>query len=232
MNSPRWTLALGGALTLALSAWVSASGAVGIFARQSHQPQVGPPAPGSDMNEANNVAPQDPHIYHSPQPGDTLVSFIVWGLKIAVLLVAAAVLVAVLRGLLARWRDRERVARPSTAAFETVPEVLLRRAAQQEESLTGGRPTDAIVACWVSLEESIAAAGVPDDPARTSAELVVAVLERLAVDRSALEDLSGLYREARFSAHQLGETERDRARGALRRIHADLLARSALEPAR
>ena len=70
----------------------------------------------------------------------------------------------------------------------------------------------------------MAAAGLPRSRHETSAEFVVRVLHRLDLDPRAIGELAALYREARFSDHQLGEEARERARAALERLHADLPA--------
>ena len=48
------------------------------------------------------------------------------------------------------------------------------------------------------------------------------VLKRLDLDPRAISDLSRLYREARFSEHELDESHRVAARSALQRLHSDL----------
>jgi hypothetical protein len=89
---------------------------------------------------------------------------------------------------------------------------------------TGG-PRDGIVACWLRLQDSVAACGVPLRPAETSSELVTRVLRALDVDPRAVAGLARLYREARFSDHVLGEESREQARAALRSISHDLAHR-------
>jgi hypothetical protein len=55
------------------------------------------------------------------------------------------------------------------------------------------------------------------------------VLSNYPVARDAIDELAALYREARFSRHELGEHQRDRAVAALRRLHADLATRAAAD---
>jgi hypothetical protein len=81
-----------------------------------------------------------------------------------------------------------------------------------------------IVACWVLLEEEAADAGVVRRPSETSTEFVVRFLHTLDVDPRPVAELAGLYREARFSTHPLGEDARERAETAFGAIHADLVA--------
>jgi hypothetical protein len=68
--------------------------------------------------------------------------------------------------------------------------------------------SNAIVECRLRLEASVQAAGVEHDPALTSSELTTEVLHRFPVDASVVERLGSLYREARFSTHELGEQQR------------------------
>jgi len=57
------------------------------------------------------------------------------------------------------------------------------------------------------------------------------VLAHFLVDASTIESLAALYREARFSVHEMGEADRERAVAALERLLADLRsARSRTSP--
>ena len=82
-----------------------------------------------------------------------------------------------------------------------------------------GAPRNAIVAAWLDLETSAAATGLPRLPAETSTEYTERVIGAWPVDRERLGDLAALYREARFSVHELGESHRDRAISDLRVLH-------------
>jgi hypothetical protein len=135
---------------------------------------------------------------------------------------------AAFRLLQALWRHRwRRPDRPAAVEFEPLPpdemaEVIEQDAGARLAAVETGRPRDGIVACWLRLEDSVAACGVPPRPAETSTELVTRVLRALDVDPRAVAALARLYREARFSDHVLGEDSRDRAREALRSISQDL----------
>lgn len=89
-------------------------------------------------------------------------------------------------------------------------------------ALSGGTPRNAIVACWQHLESAAEARGLPRRPAETSAEYVARVIATTASDTGPIEDLAALYREARFSEHELGEDHRARAADALDRVVASL----------
>ncbi|HNJ97624.1 MAG TPA: DUF4129 domain-containing protein, partial [Ilumatobacteraceae bacterium] len=89
-------------------------------------------------------------------------------------------------------------------------------------ALAGGDPTDAIIACWLQLEHDAAAAGVERRVHETSAEYAQRVVAEASVDPSPIGELASLYREARFSRHQLDDGHRQQARGALERVEAAL----------
>ena len=84
----------------------------------------------------------------------------------------------------------------------------------------------------MQLEAEVAAAGLRQDSSRTSTEVVATVLREYDVDEAALRDLAALFREARFSAHELTEAHRARARDALTIVHVDLRRAAAKEALR
>lgn len=116
-----------------------------------------------------------------------------------------------------RWRRRARA-----AEFDVLDEVaaaIAADAAAQYAALRHGAPRNAIVECWLRLETSVVDAGVQRHPADTSEELTRRVLARFAVDQHAIADLASLYREARFSTHDMGEEARHAAIRALDEVH-------------
>ena len=80
--------------------------------------------------------------------------------------------------------------------------------------IESGRATDAVIACWVALEEAAASAGVAREPAETPAEFTVRVLGVGGISEPHLIRLGELYREARFSTH--GSSEESRAEAGRR----------------
>nr|WP_300337653.1 DUF4129 domain-containing protein [Actinomyces sp.] len=96
------------------------------------------------------------------------------------------------------------------------------QAARQVEALRHASPTDAIVAVWRELERDVTEAGVGTRPHETSTELVLRVMAQRQVPAAAIEDLAVLYREARFSSHEMAEEARERARRDLAQVHAAL----------
>ena len=140
---------------------------------------------------------------------------------IALTLLLAVVVLAI------RANRRRRRAAPPESARKAPDRALLtdRRAARQARMLREGSPREAIIATWLDLERLVAAAGVPRRPSETSSELVVRVLDDREVPAAALTDLAALFREARFSTHELTEALRERAAGDLDAVHAALGAR-------
>lgn len=85
-----------------------------------------------------------------------------------------------------------------------------------------GPVSDAIVACWVRVEDAAESAGIPLRASETSSEFVDRVLGSYGVREPTLRRMSALYREARFSAHTMSEQSRSDARACLREISSDL----------
>lgn len=85
-----------------------------------------------------------------------------------------------------------------------------------------GPVSDAIIACWVRVEDAAARAGLQLHATETSSEFADRVLASYGVGEPVLRRMSALYREARFSGHPMGEQARTDARACLRRISADL----------
>lgn len=86
----------------------------------------------------------------------------------------------------------------------------------------GGEPRNAVVACWVALEDGLESAGLTPAPSETSLDLTVRVLDRWQVPAEALHTLATLYREARFSRHAITVRDRDEAVAALGTLHSSL----------
>jgi hypothetical protein len=146
--------------------------------------------------------------------------------------VLAYLVVLVLRGL--RWlRDelasrRRREAKPLRVEFDVLddPEPLLqeilRDADLQFELLLGGTPRNAIVACWDRFEEQAERVGAARRPWETSSEFTMRLLDAVSADQAAVTALEHLYREARFSTHEITEDNRRAAMDALRQVHASI----------
>jgi hypothetical protein len=154
--------------------------------------------------------------------GDLIVSALIVGACVAALL-------GLRRLWLRRWRAPDK---PESVDFEVLPdtvtEALREDAAAQLRAVEQGSPRNAIVACWLRLQEIVGAAGVAPRRSETSAEFVVRTLKSLDLDPRPIGALAALYREARFSDHELGEDRRTAAREALHALHEELRARGAV----
>jgi hypothetical protein len=147
-------------------------------------------------------------------------------------LLAWAILLGFVFGvvLLARFAWRRRPRRPEAPPevdFDVLPAARVAKALSEDldaqlDAVAGGTPRNGIVRCWLRLEQSVAEAGLPPQRFETAAEFTVRVLHRLDLDPRAIGRLAGLYREARFSEHELGEDARTAARSALEQLHEDL----------
>jgi hypothetical protein len=145
-----------------------------------------------------------------------------------------AVLAGLVWGLAWLWRHRwHRPPAPPELDVDALPDVRAVSAAlggdadTQLARLGEGEVRNGIVRCWLRLEEVIAQAGLPRDPAETSSEFTVRVLHALDLDPRAIGGLARLYREARFSEHPMDESARSAAQAMLAQLHADLRALAA-----
>lgn len=103
---------------------------------------------------------------------------------------------------------------------EAVAQEMLKDAEGQRQELAGaGTPRNAVVACWHRFETQAAAAGVARHPWETSSEYTMRVLDLVDAHQPAVSRLGRLYREARFSEHELTEEHRQQALDALDAIH-------------
>lgn len=80
----------------------------------------------------------------------------------------------------------------------------------------------AIIACYVAMERSLAEAGADHEVADTPDEFLARAAAAGLVRGAAAGELTGLFYEARFSAHELTAAQRDAARDALEQLAADL----------
>ena len=146
-------------------------------------------------------------------------------IMVAVTIAAVGALIALRSFWPTDWQ-RARGRTRSSGRFSPLPDVAETtvgidvRAARA--ALATGQPRSAIVACWIRLESDIAAIGWPRAEAETSAEYVQRVVAEASVDRLAISELAELYREARFSDHELSDADRAHAFEALSRVEAGL----------
>jgi hypothetical protein len=139
---------------------------------------------------------------------------------VAIVLVLVVALVQLLRSLVRA--PHVTVHEEPDFLIPLVPSELLQAARDRLRELETGEPRNAIVAAWLDLERAAAATGLPRLPAETSTEYTSRVIGVWPVDADRLADLAALYREARFSVHELGEDHRQRAITDLRMLVDDL----------
>lgn len=96
------------------------------------------------------------------------------------------------------------------------------------DTVGSGTATDAVIRCWVALEEAAASVGVARAPAETPAEFTVRVLGVGGISAPQLDRLAELYREARYSSHGSTEAAREQARAALTLLRDELAAARAV----
>ena len=210
-------LAVGGLLLLV---WSSSSGSSLVGEPQGTwgpPPLTMPAEPPADL-ELDTGAPEQPAPV---QEGPDVNQWIVDAIQLVVLLTMVFALLHILRRILERGK-REGTG-PATSREDELTALL---DASSEEvryrALTQGDPRNAVVACWVALEDAVHRSGLDQDPSQTASELTGTVLARWDVDPRAIRTLSEAYREARFSRHPVTENQRRAAVDALEKINHDL----------
>jgi len=203
--------------------WAATTGPVAVFSASGRRFHFSPPtgrpsvSPLPGVKSGREIA----RNLHSSTDLRWIGTLLTWALLIAVVTAVVLLLRLAWRH---RWRPSER---EPEVEFEVVPRDRLARVIRDDgprqlDAMADGDPRNGIVRCWLRLEENIAAAGLPRQPAETSSEFTVRVLKTLDVDPRAIGELARLYREARFSEHELQESQRTAARSALQRLHSDL----------
>ncbi|TLZ63747.1 MAG: DUF4129 domain-containing protein [Methanobacteriota archaeon] len=80
----------------------------------------------------------------------------------------------------------------------------------------------AVMACYQRMCSLIATRGVSRQEALTAREIEVLALAELGLSRAGVDDLTGLFEEARYSVHDIGPSQRDRAVECLTAIRREL----------
>jgi hypothetical protein len=113
---------------------------------------------------------------------------------------------------------------PPEVEDEVEPAQLVVAVEQGLIELDQGGPGEGVIASWVLLERAAADAGTHRAAPDTPSELAGRLIDRHGVSSGPLLRLADLYREARFSRHELPESARDEARAALEQLRAELEA--------
>ena len=186
---------------------------------------VGPPAAGTatPVPDGGQAGPAQPAPVSKPSWPVWLVAI----LTIVPLLIALAFAPAMLWiSADGTWfsRRRREPAEPVEVDDEVTPPPLADAVAEGLRELDQGGPGEGVVACWVQLERAAADAGTHRAAPDTASELVGSLIDRHPVSSGPLLRLADLYREARYSRHQLPESARTEARAALEQLRAELAA--------
>jgi hypothetical protein len=205
------------------------SGPSGVIHGTPHDPLFEPPKPTVSSQAQQHGGPNS--TTSLPHGGSSLPDAAVIGAVIRYALLGYLLLL-IFRGL--RWlvddlmSRRRREPRPQEIDFDVLEdpqplvEEMRRDAGDQFELLLGGTPRNAIVASWDRFEEQAERVGAARKPWETSSEFTLRLLDALSADPSAVSRLAGLYREARFSRHEITEDNRQAAVEALHLIHASI----------
>jgi uncharacterized protein DUF4129 len=134
-----------------------------------------------------------------------------------------AMLYAPVHGLF-RFRRRELTELPPEVDDEVSATQLAAAVDEGLRELDQGGPGEGVVASWVLLERAAADAGTHRAAPDTPSELAGRLIDRHPVSSTPLLRLADLYREARFSRHELPESARTEARAALEQLRSELEA--------
>ncbi|MGI8506049.1 MAG: DUF4129 domain-containing protein [Solirubrobacteraceae bacterium] len=192
-------------LTFALGAALVAAAVLG--AKAVHRaPQLGVGGGGGLARP-----PAAPGAPRGAESGFVVPSWLPWTvLAIVVLAIGVGI------GLLLRWL------RP---AVDGAPETTATRAAVQSAIAALGAATDpraAVIAAYAAMERTLAAEGVARSPAEAPREYLQRVLVASSATEWEARTLTGLFEEARFSAHPIPERVRELALSALDSLRARL----------
>jgi hypothetical protein len=212
VNRRAWWVAAGAVLGTVVLAWATTAGTEPMWHEADPVVREGPSS-GRIDETVDSVAPV--RLPRSTGGSD-------WDLTWLARAIAAIVVVAML-ALIVWWLARVRWNRTPRRVVEQAPAVALPAVAETvgdaeeelQETLLRGSARNAIVMCWIRLEQAVGDAGLAPRSSETSLEFTTRVLAAMTVDDASIQRLGALYREARFSRHELGEPERRAAIQAL-----------------
>jgi hypothetical protein len=184
------------------------------FAITKSDPEIEDPLPGPQTIEPGSQ--QQPDSTYQPS-----VSWLALALVAALLIAGIALYVSSRRQ--SRTRPLSRLELAAQLAF-ALDEGL-------DDLHAEADPRRAIIAAYARLERVLAASGVPRRPAETAQEYVPRVLGTLALDPRAIERLTSLFTQAKFSLHEVDAGMKEDAIQALEQVR-DELRRAAEESER
>lgn len=215
------------ALVLLLATWAASTGPDDPFPGEGAQPdRISTTAPSETPTAADTGPPGQREREEDGSWASVVVGVLVLtvgvGLVLLLLWVGIGHLLRLRRVRREPWRAEPDVEPPPLEPVEAIATALLADADEQLALLTSGSPRNAVVACWHHLEVRAERAGLPREPWETSAEFTLRLLDLVEADAHAVARLADLYREARFSEHEIGEDARAAAVQALETVHRDL----------
>lgn len=161
------------------------------------------------------------------------VRLLVWGFLTALLVGGVALVLWLLLEVVRQVRDgrSRREQRPDVEFAildepDRVADQVVRDADEQDRLLRDGDARNAIVATWHRFEVQGERAGIPRRSSETSSEYALRILDVADADSGPVSRLAELYREARFSDHEITEHHRSEALAALDAIRRSLAVRS------
>jgi hypothetical protein len=212
---------------LVLVMFAARSGPDRIFTGPLHDPSVRPITPS--ISPA--ARPGGNQFHRGDFHSSPFLEAVGWIVKIIGLLVLLWLSYLGARALLRYLQERTPRPKPSRldhVEFDVLddPEPLVEQMRQDADEqfalLMGGHPRNAIVAAWDRFEEQAERVNAARRPWETSSEFTLRLLDAVSADADAVGRLESLYREARFSEHEIRESHRQAAVEALRAIHASL----------
>lgn len=162
---------------------------------------------------------QAPHAPGNVQLGPFLT---ILGIVVGVTVIAIAVFIVVR---LMRRPMAAPIQGLALPAQEIVDDAELERAMLAGRGALEGEARAAIIACYAAMEASLSAAGVTLLNSDSPADLLARAAAGGLIQGAAPGRLAELFREARFSTHELGESKLVEARAALDEILAQVTAR-------
>jgi hypothetical protein len=160
------------------------------------------------------VVPVLPHVSGRGHASGTAGTAVLW---LAVVMAVVVTVVAVV----ALWLRRPAAAAPSRQVAAPAPLAAAVAAGSSAFGATAGA-REAIIACYAAMEDTLAAAGSPRRAADTPEELLDRAIRDGVIRTQAARRLTALFREARFSPHELAGAQQQAAMASLADISHDL----------
>lgn len=212
-----------------LVTWAASIGPSGILTGEGVDPVRITPSesPSEPTDPFTSLRTDDQNRLEKNHAGDRpWLRAIALTLEIAVALVLLWLLLRRARRMYENWKAKQR---PPGEVLELEFDVLDRPSRLAEEigqdreeqlaRLRSGTPRNGIVECWHRFESRAEEAGRARHSWETPSEFTLRMLTLADADDRALAELAALYREARFSTHELDEGARQRAVAALEALH-------------